>query len=217
MDALGANLIGMYLGKLTLRYLECQNYDWNPEDENPSIFSHIKHLLRRFTPFSWSNYSWPRDSQSWWLSSVVWVGSLVLELNSFFIIHAIHIKPSHWINPARLLLLGAQGSHAVPVWYEFVRGNTYRIGDNCWIMFMIISLELLLTWQYGKGGESYGSLVPPDDIIMIHGSFITLWFTWYTISSYFGKKGQYRARSWLAFLRIIAYVPLLFLTRRWAF
>jgi len=217
MDALGANLIGMFMGRISLQYLECKDYDWNPGDQTPSLLSHLKHMLKKLTPFSWSNYSWPRDSRSWWLSTVVWIGALVLELNSFFIIHALHIKPSHWINTVRLMLLGAQGAQAVPEWYEYVRGNTTRIGHNCWVMFMIICLELLLAFQYGKGGESYGPLIPPNDIIHIHSSFLLLWFGWYGISSYLSRQGQNRSRNWLLALRVASYVPLLFLTRRWAF
>lgn len=217
MDVLGANMLGMFMGRLTLQYLSCKDYVWEPSNTNGPFLSHVRHFFRKFTPFSWSEYTWPKDPKSWWLSSVMWIGALVLELNSFFLIHALHIKPSHWLVTARLMLLGAQGAQSVPEWYEYVRGNTSRIGHNCWMMFMTAALELLVTFRYGKAGESYGRLTPPNDILWIHGSFIVLWLIWYGISVYRGNRGRHRARTWLVALRVFAHVPLLFLTRRWAF
>lgn len=217
LDMLGANMIGMFMGKLTLHYLSCKEYVWEPLNTNAPFLSHVKHFARKFTPFSWSEYYWPKDSKSWWLSSLMWIGALIFEVNSFLIIHALGIKPSHWILTARLLLLGAQGAQSVPEWYEYVRGKTARIGHNCWLVFMIGVGEILLACRYGKQGESYGSLEPPVDIVLIHTCFFIMWFIWYTISLYRVKRGQHRARTWLVLIRVVAHVPLVFLMRRWAF
>ena len=217
MDVLGANMIGMYLGHLTLQYLACRKYDWEPENDNGPIWHHIKHLARKFTPFSWSNYEWPKDSKSWWLSSACWFGALVMEFNSFLLIHGLIIRPSHWFNTARLITLGAIGLSAVPEFYEYVRGQTERIGHNSWIMFTIIALELLLGYRYGKGGRSYGQLSPPRDIVNCWVSFLVLWTLWFAISTYRGMLGIRRSPNWLLCLRMVSYTPLLFLTRRWVF
>ena len=217
MDVLGANLLGMYLGRLTLNYLSCRSYDWEPLNTNAPFLTHMRHLLMKFTPYSWSEYSWPKDPKSWWLSSVVWIGSLFLELNSFFIIHGLLLRPSHWVNPVRQLLLGAQGAQAVPEWYEYVQGNTERIGHNCWLMFATAALEIVLGFRYGKGGESYGPIFPPVDIVVILGSFVSLWLIWCAISTYRGSLGRHRARTWLVALRVLAHVPLAFLAKRWAY
>jgi phosphatidylserine synthase 2 len=216
MDMLGANMLGMFMGQLTLRYLSCKEYVWEPLNTNAPFMAHAKHFMKRFTPFSWSEYYWPKDWKSWWLSSIMWIGALILEVNSFLIIHAFGIRPSHWILTARLILLGAQGAQSVPEWYEYVRGKTFRIGHNCWIVFMIGAMEVLLAMRYGRKGESYGSITPPTDILMIHATFLTLWLLWYIVSSYRGSNGRHRARTWLVLLRVIAHVPLLFLIRRWA-
>ena len=216
LDMLGANMLGMFMGQITLKYLSCKAYVWEPLNTNGPFPTHVKHLLRRFTPFSWSQYYWPKDEASWWLSSIMWIGALVFEVNSFLIIHAFTIKPSHWILTARLLLLGAQGAQSVPEWYEYVRGKTARIGHNCWIVFMIGLMEILLAVRYGRGGSSYDSMFPPADIVIIHVSFATLWFLWYLISLYRGTKGNHRSPTWLVLLRVLAHVPLLFLARRWA-
>ena len=216
LDMLGANMLGMFMGKLSLQYLSCKEYVWEPLNMNAPFISHVTRFVKRFTPFSWSDYYWPQDPKSWWLSSLMWIGSLILEVNSFLIIHAFSIKPSHWILTARLLLLGAQGAQSVPEWYEYVRGNTSRIGHNCWVVFMIGVVELLLAYRYGKQGGSYGSMTPPLDIVIIHVAFLVLWSIWYTVSLYRGRNGHHRAPTWLVLLRVFAHVPLLFLIRRWA-
>lgn len=217
LDMLGANMLGMFMGKLSLQYLSCKEYVWEPLNTNAPFVSHVKHFVKKFTPFSWSEYYWPKDSQSWWLSSLMWIGALVFEVNSFLIIHAFGIKPSHWILTARLLLLGAQGAQSVPEWYEYVRGKTSRIGHNCWIVFMIGVGEVLLAYRYGKQGTSYDIMSPPRDIVVVHATFLILWSLWYTISLYRGKHGRHRARTWLVLIRVFAHVPLLFLIRRWSY
>lgn len=217
MDALGANLIGMYLGKLTLDRLTCRFFVWEPSNSNAPFFTHMKMLVSRFGPFSWSEYFWPRDNISSWMSSATWVWSLVLEINSFFIMHALLLRPSHWLNPVRQLLLAAHAVQSVPEWYEYVRGKTKRIGHNCWLMIMITILECMLGYRYGKGGRSYGLTYPPWDIQWIFLSYGTLWSIWYAISVYRAHKGEHRARTWLVALRVVAHVPLVFLARRWAY
>jgi hypothetical protein len=217
MDVLGANLIGMLIGKWTLDYLTCKKYSWEPHNENAPIQTHIKVLLTRFHPFSWSEYSWPKDSMSAWLSTATWSWSLLIELNSFFIIQSFLLRPSHWINPVRQLLLGAHGAQSAPEWYEYVRGTTSRIGHNTWLILMITVLECLIGYRYGKGGLPYGLTYPPLDIQLIFISFGVFWSVWYGISTYRAKNGELRAKTWLVALRVIAHLPLVFLARRWAY
>lgn len=56
MDLLGANLIGMFLGRWTLMYLETQDYDWSGCRGNKIGF--MRRALHQFSPFSWSRYHW---------------------------------------------------------------------------------------------------------------------------------------------------------------
>ena len=52
MDLLGANLIGMTLGKWTLMRLETQEYDWTGQR------GFVRRALGQFSPFTWSRYDW---------------------------------------------------------------------------------------------------------------------------------------------------------------
>lgn len=217
MDVLGANLLGMLLGSLTLKWLSCRKYEWNAHTRNEPLWDNMRRLFTRFTPFSWSQYEWPTDARSSWLSSVCWVGAVLMEFNSFLLIHGLIIRPSHWFNTARLLLLGAQGLQAVPEWYEYVKGNTERIGHNSWIMFTIAAFELLLGFRYGKGGKEYGQTSPPFDVILCWATFSGIWITWFLLSSFEATRGQRRIHTGLDTLRVMSYVPLMFLTRRWVF
>lgn len=217
MDVLGANLLGMILGRITLKYLSCRDYTWEPNNHNPPFLFQLSHMLKRFTPFSWSAYHWPHDEKSWALTGMTWISSIVMEFNTFVILHGLVIRPSHWIHTARLILIGAQAAQSVPEWYEYVRGSTTRIGHNCWLMFVTIIIELLLGFRYGKGGRSYGKLQPPADVVFALGSFLFLLSLWLVISSLRSRNGERRSPVWLMYLRVLAHSPLLLLTRRWVF
>ena len=217
LDVLGAKLIGMLLGRITLRYLACRDYDWEPTNSNPSFFDQARSLVGKCMPFSWSSYHWPKDEKSWMLTGLTWVSSIVIEFNAFVILHGLVIRPSHWIQTVRLLLIGAQAAQSVPEWYEFARGSTKRIGHNCWLMFVTMFLELIIGFRYGKGGRSYGDKTIPFDIVIVWSLYIILSISWLLISSYRSRKGDRRSPNWLLYLRILAHVPLLFLTRRWVF
>ena len=151
------------------------------------------------------------------LVSIGWISALLLELTSFGVIHALHINPAHFSNAARQLLLAAQGAQAVPEWYEYVRGNTSRIGHNCWLLYMIASLEIVLAIRYGKGGKSYGPFVIPVDILWIMGAFVSLWCLWMAVTYYKNRIGRPLSSKWSLALRVFAYSPLVFLARRWAY
>lgn len=217
MDMLGANMLGLYLGTLTLKWLSCRNYEWESCNKKKPLLQHFSSVLNMFTPFSWSEYVWPNDPKSRILSSITWIGALVLEINSFIILHALLIRPTHWFNFARICLLGAQGAQSVPEWYEYVRGNTERIGHNIWLLFVIAVLELMIGYKYGRGGRSFGQTIPPIETALCLGGFAVLWLLWYSISAYRGIKGERRARNWLVFLHVISFIPLLFLTKQWVY
>ena len=217
MDVLGANMIGMILGRWTLKYLSCRDYDWEPTNRNPPLWTQLKHLAIRFTPFSWSQYHWPEDEKSFILTALAWISSIVMEFNAFIILHGLLIRPSHWIHTARLLLIGAQAAQSVPEWYEYARGGTTRIGHNCWLMFVTIGVELLIGLRYGKGGKSYGQKSPPLDVVIVWSLFFILQSAWWIISYLRSRCGKRRSPVWLIYVRVLAFVPLLTLTRRWVF
>lgn len=56
MDLLGANLLGMFLGRLTLSYFETKEYDWSGKREKK--MGYVLLVLSQFTPISWSQYHW---------------------------------------------------------------------------------------------------------------------------------------------------------------
>ena len=57
MDSLGANALGIFLGYLTLRYLDSRHYQWIAYRPK-GVTSRIKRVMWLFTPFSWSNCKW---------------------------------------------------------------------------------------------------------------------------------------------------------------
>ncbi|KAF4672186.1 hypothetical protein FOL46_009340 [Perkinsus olseni] len=213
LDVFGANFIGMCIGRLTLYCLECRAYVWNPSDpENSPKYGRrlgrkFKRAMLQFTPYSWSRYDWPLDASHWILSQIAWLQCFVLELNSFFLIHAFALRPSHIFSPARQLVLAFHGAQAVPEWYEYIKGHTKRIGHNVWLLSCITTLESIVCLRYGKATHPFltDHTAPPrgDLLAWVVFSCITLlWLALYL--SLYKARPLTELPLWLKCLRIMA-------------
>lgn len=249
LDFLGANVIGMVLGHYTIEWLQCREYNWESSsvsspkkrrigaanaDTSTSVSvvsKKLKRLLLQFTPYSWSRYRWPKNTSKWLMSSLGWVTALVLELNTFFIMHAFIIKPSHWTITARLILVGLQGAQAIPEWYEYTTGHVERIGPNVWLLMLTAVIELMIGMKYGRAGQSYYERqgLPPMDVLAIIAVWLLFTSVWIFIySKKFIKQNKHKVDDpdfsdnetipvWMQCLRYVSNVPLLFLISNWKY
>ncbi|KAF4663757.1 hypothetical protein FOL47_005568 [Perkinsus chesapeaki] len=213
MDVFGANFLGMCLGRLTLSYLECQTYTWEstgiegspkPCRGGQGIGRRLKRAVLQFTPYSWSRYDWPRDASHWVLSQVAWLQCYILELNSFFLIHAFALKPSHIFCPVRQLALAFHGAQAVPEWYEYIKGRTKRIGHNVWLLSCVTVLETIICIRYGNATHHFltdDTSPPKGDIIawVVFCCVTLLWLVLYL--SLYKSSHLSELPSWLKCLR----------------
>ncbi|RHY39784.1 hypothetical protein DYB26_012630 [Aphanomyces astaci] len=185
MDLLGANFLGMCLGRLTLKYLETKEYDWSGKrSEQRGYFSRA---ISQFTPFSWSRYDWEvfSSAKRFFMVLVALFVCLFSELNAFFLLTTLSIPKDSNLNKYRLAVMFMLGIPAAAEYYEFVTDpKCYRLGQNAWMMCCIIVFEMLVWVKFSEGLEQMTS--PPFDVVAPLVTFSVLFSLWMLL--YFRKK-----------------------------
>merc|ERR1719162_75218 len=158
MDWFIANfLVGMMLGKFTLKHLRMRTFEWSP-----------------IQPERWGEFQWnpANDPITMLLNSVIWIIMAVGEVNTFFLINILHLPRDHLFNPARQALLCLTAVPAVEEWYEYTRhvrasyttkytfgkewneykkhyeGRKPRIGHFTWLLALTVSIETVAVVKY---------------------------------------------------------------------
>jgi hypothetical protein len=105
LDLLGANMLGMCLGRVTLWLLESKEYDWS--GRRGMKMGYFRLALNQFTPFSWEQYHWEVFSSFKRFGEIVFamVLCLITELNAFFMLTTLSIPKESNFNSYRLLLV----------------------------------------------------------------------------------------------------------------
>ncbi|ETV78500.1 hypothetical protein H257_08017 [Aphanomyces astaci] len=216
MDLLGANFLGMCLGRLTLKYLETKEYDWSGKrSEQRGYFSRA---ISQFTPFSWSRYDWEvfSSAKRFFMVLVALFVCLFSELNAFFLLTTLSIPKDSNLNKYRLAVMFMLGIPAAAEYYEFVTDpKCYRLGQNAWMMCCIIVFEMLVWVKFSEGLEQMTS--PPFDVVAPLVTFSVLFSLWMLL--YFRKKGPAAAKTLvpLDILFYVSFLPLTYLSKQWAY
>lgn len=105
MDLLGANILGMLLGRATLWLCRTKEYDWS--GKKGKKVGYVRQALRQFTPISWEQYHWEVFSSFSRFAQVVFaiIVCLVTELNAFFLLTSLAIPKESKFNSYRLALV----------------------------------------------------------------------------------------------------------------
>uniref|UniRef100_M4C5E8 Phosphatidylserine synthase n=1 Tax=Hyaloperonospora arabidopsidis (strain Emoy2) TaxID=559515 RepID=M4C5E8_HYAAE len=105
LDMLGANLLGMCLGRVTLWLLESKEYDWS--GRRGKKLGYFRLALNQFTPFRWEQYHWEVFSSFKRFAEIVFamMMCLVTELNAFFMLTTLGIPKESSFNSYRLFLM----------------------------------------------------------------------------------------------------------------
>eukprot|EP00923_Selenidium_pygospionis_P047049 GHVN01081202.1.p1 GENE.GHVN01081202.1~~GHVN01081202.1.p1 ORF type:complete len:496 (-),score=16.03 GHVN01081202.1:119-1606(-) len=175
LDALIANMLGMCLGVYLLRWLRSYPYDW--AGTRPR---YVK-LAVTFLPFTWSDYHWSFFSSVGGLLDAMWLlmTSLLVELNSFFIMASLGIPASHYFQLARLIMILLLAAPAVAEYHNYVqdRGNdNRRLGHNSWLILMTAIIEVIVCAKYGR--DRFDRVTPSYDILAAWFVSIALFGLW---------------------------------------
>ncbi|KAG6616277.1 phosphatidylserine synthase [Phytophthora cinnamomi] len=187
LDMLGANMLGMCLGRVTLWLLESKEYDWS--GRRGKKMGYFRLALNQFTPFSWEQYHWEVFSSFKRFAEIVFamVLCLITELNAFFVLTTLSIPKESNFNSYRLLLVfligipaaAEVGPHACLLlllialpsnlftslslqYYEFITNpECWRLGQNSWMILSIATFEILVWVKFSANGVLFTQSPPP--------------------------------------------------------
>lgn len=224
MDLLGANILGMLLGRVTLYLCQTKEYDWS--GKKGEKVGYVRFALRQLTPISWSQYHWEVFSSFSRFAQVLFaiIICLVTELNAFFMLVALSIPKESKFNSYRLTLLFLNGIPAAAEYYEFLSNpESWRLGQNSWMMLSIAVFEVLVWLKFSGNGVLFPASPPPIVLAAIVG-FAALFSLWVVLffSSQKARgrtpRGE-RVTGWSALdvLFWVSFSPLLLLTTQWAY
>ncbi|CDJ42406.1 phosphatidylserine synthase, putative [Eimeria tenella] len=118
--------------------------------------------------------------------------SLLAELNVFFLMTALDLHATHWVNPLRLLLLGLLAFPAVAEFYAQLQRSSSSsssssgggVGPNVFLFVFILAAETLVAAKYGRDRFHYKS--PPKDVLLPWILAAALFAAW--CCSYFSQQ-----------------------------
>ncbi|KAL4115052.1 hypothetical protein PRIC2_013947 [Phytophthora ramorum] len=225
LDLLGANLLGMCLGRVTLWLLESKEYDWS--GRRGKKMGYFRLALNQFTPFSWEQYHWEVFSSFKRFGEIVFAMLLCLitELNAFFMLTTLSIPKESNFNSYRLMLVFLIGIPAAAEYYEFISNpECWRLGQNAWMILSIAMFEILVWVKFSANGVLFTQ--PPPPLVMYPIlAFVVMFSVWMllffrnTPHQPMSRRARGLVTGWgyLDVLFWVSFTPLIFLTSQWAF
>lgn len=230
MDLLGANLLGMILGRITLGYFETKFYDWSGKKEKR--MGALRFALSQFTPISWMQYDWEVFSNFKRFASVMFalIVCLAVELNAFFLLNTLSVPKESNFNAYRLALMFLIGIHGAAEYYEFLSNpECRRLGQNAWMILSIASFEVLVWVKFSPG--VLFTTPPPPQVLYPIMAFLAMFSVWMVLffstarppTPVPARRGSSKPWSNVAKWRTLdvlfwlSFAPLLVLTTQWAY
>ena len=152
LDVLGCNILGIYFGHLTIKYLSMKKITWVNERKNKRCVAFLR-IFNLFRPLEWTQYNWIMfDSVKNYLAlCFIIVLNHSMDLTYFFLKYLLWIPPPHYICLFRVYLLGCLSILAVREFYEFIVSKyDTRLGPGFWLISVIGSIELALCIKFGN-------------------------------------------------------------------
>ncbi|KAF2073369.1 hypothetical protein CYY_005314 [Polysphondylium violaceum] len=165
LDILVCNALGIFMGLLTIRYLNMKEYNWGGvEAKTQPKKSIAMRLFTQFTPATFEEYHWEIFSE--WKRFLAVIGLVflisVIELNAFFLKTLLWIPPPNPINIYRLLLWCLIGTPGLREYYQFATDpKTKKLGTMAWICIAGVFVEVLICVKYG-GAMFWAIPTPPE-------------------------------------------------------
>ncbi|KAF1780244.1 Phosphatidyl serine synthase [Phytophthora cactorum] len=209
LDLLGANMLGMCLGRVTLWLLQSKEYDWS--GRRGKKMGYFRLALNQFTPFSWEQYHWEVFSSFKRFAEIFFaiVMCLLTELNAFFMLTTLSIPKESNFNSFRLLLVFLLGIPAA--------------AENSWMLLSIATFEVLVWVKFSANGVLFTQPPPPMVLYPIL-AFVIMFSIWMLL--FFRTAPQPTSRrarglvtgwGYLDVLFWASFTPLVFLSSQWAF
>ena len=112
LDIILCNMIGIFLGYLTCKYLEMRTYKWfGKKSKRGGCTDFVQKFFELFQPNVWVNFNWHMFSSLGNFLGVSWIICInnINDLNNFFLKFVLWIPSNHWTLLIRAFLLSFLG------------------------------------------------------------------------------------------------------------
>lgn len=184
LDFILCNTGGIIVGHLLMDYFEAPEYSWVGMQSIPTVGGKIQRLAHQFTPHHWTRFEWGMfgDFKRFlYVNAVVW-GTLVIELDAFFLKYLLRIQPASSLNVYRLILWWAVGMVGLRDYYAFMTNpRIQRLGATMWIVLAMMLMEFIVVLRFGS--EEWRDKIAPPEVkyswtafFIISGVATAWWF-----------------------------------------
>lgn len=202
LDVLLANAGGILLGHLFMHYLEVKEYRWMNVSQIENPVGKVRRVVGQFSPESWDSFNWHPLESPKRLCTVLLVYFLMLlcDFNAFAIKYILWIPPRNPLNTFRLLLLWAIGMCGSREFYEYTTNpKVKRLGHHAWLAGMIILVEVMVWWKYGRSVGEWTNPFPWSVIVgwIVASGLFGAWVVYHfhiVPPRYLAALEKYRAR-----------------------
>jgi len=151
LDFIICNGGGILLGYYIMNFLKNKAYDWRGLYNQPDNTSKAQRIIAQFSPYSWVSFHWgiTKSLKNWIVVTTIIALYSISELNTFYLKFVLWIPAGHRLVLTRLWCLVFWGSPATREIYDFMVGETKKIGPNFWIFIMICVTECLVVYKFG--------------------------------------------------------------------
>lgn len=188
LDFILCNTGGIIVGHLLMDYFEAPAYSWVGMQSIPTVGGKIQRLAHQFTPHHWTRYEWGMfgDFKRFlYVNAVVW-GTLVIELDAFFLKYLLRVQPASSLNVYRLILWWAVGMVGLRDYYAFMTNpRIQRLGATMWIVLAMMLMEFIVVLRFGS--EEWKDKVAPPAVkyswaaFFIVSGIATIWWFGYEL------------------------------------
>ncbi len=167
LDFLLCNTGGILLGHVLMDAFGSKEYAWAGMRDLPSVRGKLARLGAQFTPYVWTRYEWAvfSDPKRFAYVTAMVVGTMVIELDAFFLKYILHVTPASPLNVYRLLLWWAVGMVALRDYYAFMTNPAIkRLGATMWTVLAMMLLEFIVVLRFGSA--EWAGKRPPQAVIV---------------------------------------------------
>jgi phosphatidylserine synthase 2 len=177
LDFALCNGVGLWLGMLTVRWLNAEPFDWTGTERTEPLprdpLSQLALVVRQFAPYEFARYEWRLFERfSNFAAVCLLVGLMeVIELNAFVLKFVLYLEPGHPLNLWRLAFWFFMSLPATHEYYDYIRQTTaraedrqqrqrqqqqqqqqqhVRVGPNLWLAVTLALAETLVSLKYAE-------------------------------------------------------------------
>jgi phosphatidylserine synthase 2 len=165
LDVFGCNALGIWLGDITIKFVEMKGYRWavvkQPKESKKeekakftNTLSYLNKYVKYFTPNYWNRHEWNIFSSLKRFYSVIWFILIMnlIDLSHFFLKYILWLPANHWLLFIRINIMAYLCVISAREYYEYITNkNCTRLYQNVFIAHIIVFVECAIVYKYRDG------------------------------------------------------------------